>query len=205
VELSVVKSHKLIGSTRFDPQQKVKLKSVDGSIVETHGLVKARVREGKLEIPIKFQLVNKQIDIEGDGIIGKDFLQNMRAQICYGRKVVRFKWNNLSFEKLLISNGEIGKGSREVKTITLQKRSETIVQVPVECEDSQREGLIEKCELSAGIYIASSLTTVKNGYALTSILNTNDREMEILEPRLKVARIEDTPQDKNRVTEEYRD
>jgi hypothetical protein len=89
----VVKSHKLIGSTRFDPQQ-VKLKSVDGSIVETHGVVKAKVREGELEIPIKFQLVNKQVTIEGDGILGKDFLQNMKAQICYGNRTVKFKWKN---------------------------------------------------------------------------------------------------------------
>jgi hypothetical protein len=114
-----VKSHKLIGSTRFDPQQKVKLKSVDGSTVETHGMVNAQVREGKLAIPMEFHLVNKQKDIEGDGIIGKDFLQNMRTQICYGSKMVRFKWNNLSCEELLISKGEIGRESREVKTITL--------------------------------------------------------------------------------------
>jgi hypothetical protein len=62
-KVSVVKSHKLIGSTRFEPQQNFKLKSLDGSIVETHGLVKAQVREGELAIPMKFQLVNKQIDI----------------------------------------------------------------------------------------------------------------------------------------------
>jgi hypothetical protein len=88
-EASVVKSRKLIDSIRFDPQQ-VKLQSVDGSIVDTQWLVKAQVREGKLAIPMEFQLVNKQIDI-GNGIKGKDFLQNMRAQTCYGSKMVRFK------------------------------------------------------------------------------------------------------------------
>jgi hypothetical protein len=40
------------------------------------------------------------------------------------------------------------------------------------------------------IYVAGSLITVKNGYALTIILNTNDREVEIPEPRLRLAKIE---------------
>jgi hypothetical protein len=77
-----------------------------------------------------------------------------------------------------------------VRTITLQKRSETIVQIPVECEDNQKEGLIEKCEIDKGIFVASSLTAVKNGYVTTSILNTNDHEVKMPESRLKLGRIE---------------
>jgi hypothetical protein len=100
-EVSVVKSQKLIGSTRFDPQRKIKLKSVDGSVVETNGLIEAKVEEGSLRIPISLQLVNKQLDIEGDGILGKDFLLKTRAQICYKQKRVNFKWQNSRSEKLL--------------------------------------------------------------------------------------------------------
>jgi hypothetical protein len=33
----VIKSQKLIGTTEFEPQQKVRLKSVDGSIVRPTG------------------------------------------------------------------------------------------------------------------------------------------------------------------------
>jgi hypothetical protein len=67
--------------------------------------------------------------------------------------------------------------------------------VPVECENGQKEGLIEKREIGTGIYVASSLITVKNGYALTSLLNTNDREVEIPEPRLRLAKIEGVTRD----------
>jgi hypothetical protein len=42
-------------------------------------------------------------------------------------------------------NGKKRKG-KEVRTITLKRRSETIVQVHVDCEDGQKEGLIEKRE-----------------------------------------------------------
>jgi hypothetical protein len=80
-DVSVINSKKLINTTEFEPQQKVRLKSVHGSVVETHGLVKAQVLGGNMSIPMELQLVSKQVDIEGDGILGKDFLQKMKAQI----------------------------------------------------------------------------------------------------------------------------
>jgi hypothetical protein len=73
--VSIVYSKKLIGTTEFEPRQKVIFKSVDGSIVETYGLVQAHLLEEKMSIPVEFQLVNQQVDIEGDGILGRDFLQ----------------------------------------------------------------------------------------------------------------------------------
>jgi hypothetical protein len=85
-EVSVIKSQKLIGDTRFDPRQKVKLKSVDGAVVETYGQIEAKITEGNLKIPIRFQLVNRQLDIEEDGILGRDFLLETKAQICYKKK-----------------------------------------------------------------------------------------------------------------------
>jgi hypothetical protein len=90
--------------------------------------VKAKVLEGNMSIPMELQPVSKQLDLEGDGILGKDFLQQMRAQICYENKV-RFKWKKFSFEKNLTNRRQIGSKSREVRTITLPKRSETIVQI----------------------------------------------------------------------------
>jgi hypothetical protein len=93
--VSIINSRKLIGTTEFEPQQKVRLKNVDGSTVETYGLVQAHVQEGRTSIHVEFQLVNKQVDIEGDGILGKDFLQKMKAQICYKDRSLSFEWNNL--------------------------------------------------------------------------------------------------------------
>jgi hypothetical protein len=192
--VSVVKSKKLTGTTEFEPQQ-VKLKCVDGSVVETHGLVKAQVREGRASIPMEFQLVNKQVDLEGNGILGKDFLTKMKAQICYRSKSIKFSWKKFSFENKLTNTGQVEKESREVRTITLQKRSETIVKIPVECEDIQKEGLIERREINTGFFVASSLTTVNDGYIVTSILNTNDQEIVIPEPKLKLAKIKSVPFD----------
>jgi hypothetical protein len=120
-EVSVVKSQKLIGSTRFDPQQKIKLKSVDGLVVETYGLVEAKVKEGSRRIPISLQFVHKQLDIEGDGILGKDFLLRTRAQICYEQKRVNFKWQNSRFEKPLRCYKEAENREETVRTMTLNR------------------------------------------------------------------------------------
>jgi hypothetical protein len=64
VDVSVIKSKKLVSTTEFELQQKVRLKSVDGSIVETHGLVKAQVTEGNMSVPIELQLVIRQLQKE---------------------------------------------------------------------------------------------------------------------------------------------
>jgi hypothetical protein len=38
----------------------------------------------------EFQLVNKQIDIPCDEILGRDFLRNGKAQICYEIQCIKF-------------------------------------------------------------------------------------------------------------------
>jgi len=61
----------------------VKAKSVEGSEVETFGKVKAEVQIRNNSVPFEFQLVNKQVDISCDGIMGRDFFLRTKAQICY--------------------------------------------------------------------------------------------------------------------------
>jgi hypothetical protein len=86
----------------------------------------------------------------------------MQAQTCYGSGKVKCKWNNYSFEKPLTNREGVEDTGKKVRTITFQKRSETIVQVNVDCEDGQQKGQIEKYELRTGFYVANSVTTVRN-------------------------------------------
>jgi hypothetical protein len=44
-DISLIKGSTLIGSTEFDPKQKVKVKSVDGSVVKTHGALVLHIHE----------------------------------------------------------------------------------------------------------------------------------------------------------------
>jgi hypothetical protein len=68
--ICLLKSKKLLGTTEFEPSGKVGVKSVEGSIVENHGSIETKILEGYLQIPFHFQLVSKQVDLLGDGILG---------------------------------------------------------------------------------------------------------------------------------------
>ena len=87
-DISLLKGDKLIGTTEYDPKGKVRVKCVDGSPIETHGVVEARVELNSSSIVHGFQLVNKQVDIPCDGILGRDFLQNARARVSYESRTV---------------------------------------------------------------------------------------------------------------------
>jgi hypothetical protein len=75
-DISLVKSCKLLGTADFEPKDRVRVKSVEGSVIETHGSTETRIREGGIDIPFHFQLVSKQVDLKGDGLLGRDFFLN---------------------------------------------------------------------------------------------------------------------------------
>jgi hypothetical protein len=86
-DVSLLRSKNLLGAAEFEPEEKIRIKSVNGSVIETHGSIEAKIKEGELDIPFKFQLVSKQIYIR-DGILGRDFLQRTRAQTCYENRTL---------------------------------------------------------------------------------------------------------------------
>jgi hypothetical protein len=87
-DISLLRGTKLIGTTEYDPERKVKVKCVDGSPMETHGVLEARIELSNSSILHDFQLVNKQVDIPCDGILGRDSLQRKRAKVCYETRTV---------------------------------------------------------------------------------------------------------------------
>ena len=73
-DVSLVKSYQLLGTPEFEPKDRVRGKSVEGSVIETHGSKGTRIREGGIDIPFRLELVSKQVDLKGNGILGYDFL-----------------------------------------------------------------------------------------------------------------------------------
>jgi hypothetical protein len=51
------------------------VKCADGSVTETYGGIETQILEGYLQIPFRFQLVSKHVDLLGDGILGRYFLK----------------------------------------------------------------------------------------------------------------------------------
>jgi hypothetical protein len=63
----------LFGTAEFEPKDRVRVKSVEGSVIETHGSIENWIREGGIGIPFRFQLVSEQVDLKGGEILGLFF------------------------------------------------------------------------------------------------------------------------------------
>ena len=190
-DISLLKGDNFIGTTEYDPERKVKVKCVDGSPMETHGVLEARIELKNSSIKHNFQLVNKQVGIPCDGILGCDFLQRAKAKFCYESRTVTL-------------NGEIckmvGKAKqlelreqivRKMGQIKLPPRTESILKVPV-TPGSPLVGMTNKCKIQEGVTIAASLTSALDGYAITSILNTNDTEVNVQETLVELDDVDRT-------------
>jgi len=70
---SLVKRYKLLGTAEFAPNDMVRTKSVEGSVVETHGSIESRIWEGELDITFRFQLLSQQVDLKGKGVLGNKY------------------------------------------------------------------------------------------------------------------------------------
>jgi hypothetical protein len=71
----------------------------------------------------------------------------------------------------------------------LPPQTENILKIPV-MPGSPLIWIIDKCEIQEGVFIAASLTKVVDGYVMTSILNTNDREVEMQEPLVELDEVD---------------
>jgi len=151
--------------------------------------VKTVVHVESLKIPFSFQLVSKQVDISCDGILGRDFLENTGAQICYASGTLTFGTGSSKVSKTLLPI-DAGGQTQRVRRLALPSRTELMVRLPVKGRTHVREGITEKLEIQEGIYLAGAVTKIERGYAITSIANTTNDEVEIDEPVLELEEIE---------------
>jgi len=94
-DISLLKENKLVGTTEYDPEKIVKVKCVDKSPMENHGVLVARIELSNRSSVHLFQLVNKQVDIPCDRILCRDFLQSTRAKFCYESRTVNIEWRDM--------------------------------------------------------------------------------------------------------------
>jgi hypothetical protein len=86
------------------------VKSVEGSVIETHGNIETKILEGPLQIPFRFQLVSKQVDLLGDRMLGRDFLKQMQAKVCYQSRTQTFTYAGVTINKQMINDFSGNKG-----------------------------------------------------------------------------------------------
>jgi hypothetical protein len=201
-DISLVKSKRLLGTAEFEPRDRVRVKSVDGSTLETHGSIETQIRANGVDIPYSFQLVSHQVDLKGDGILGRDFLKVMQAHICYKERLLTFQYKGTIVRKKLgplMGAEDETPQDRRADRLTLPARTEMIVRLPVNVESHVKEGLVEKSEVLTGVYLAESLVKVNNGHIITSVLNTREQEVEIPSTEVQLVELDDNDREETAV------
>jgi len=194
-DISLVKSEKLLSTAEFEPRDQVHVKSIEGSVTETHASLETLVQEGDMNIPYRLQLVSKQVDLKGDGILGCEFLAAMRACICYRERVLIFSYKGVLVCRKLVSLPGVEQGTprdRRVNKLTLPARTKLIVQVPVDAGPRVQEGIVERAELMPGVYMDESLVMIAKGCVITSIIKTNEEDAELFYPVVKLEELGDS-------------
>jgi hypothetical protein len=81
-DISLITSTKLLGDAVSDPNRKIRVRGVDGSIVQMYGVIQVGIQENfRGRFPL--HVVSKQIDFVHDGVLASYFLQSTKAKICY--------------------------------------------------------------------------------------------------------------------------
>jgi hypothetical protein len=150
------------------------VRGISNEIERTLGEVDAKLMIGNCETEHKFQVV-EGINIPYDGILGKDFFESKKATINYMRKKIMGKVV-LKFDR----ERQLEESNQEVWVI-LKPRCETIVRLRTRSKELE-SGLINRTEIAPGIITAGTLTIVREGTCLTSIVNMNDKEEDVALP-----------------------
>ena len=152
-DVSLIKTGNLDKNRKFDRDGRVKVKSVDGSIIENFGTVKTVVHVGLLKISFTFQLVNKKDDIPCGGILGRDFLEHAAARVCSATRTSTLGAGSNKISKRLSPINTEGR-TKGVRRLVLPSRTELMFRLPVKGGAHICEGITEKQEIHEGVYLA---------------------------------------------------
>jgi hypothetical protein len=157
--------------------------------MEIHGVLETRIELTNSSIVHDFQLVKKQVDIPCGGILSRDFHQSTREKVCYESRTVTLNGETSKMVGKAKQLETREPNMRKTGQIKLPLRAESIARVPV-TPGSPLVGLTNKCEIQEGVILAASLIKVVDGYVMTSILNTNNAEVDLQEPLVELDEVD---------------
>ena len=78
---------------------------------------------------------------------------------------------------------------KSVNKLTLLARAEVIVNLAVTEGSPVKEGLIERAEVLAGVYLAESVVRLDKGHVITSVLDSREEEVEMPSREVQVVEL----------------
>lgn len=158
--------------SQVNPEERTLISGLATLQMSTKGTIEVTFNLNSLERQQKCQVVPK---CPHDCILGRDFLKASGAVIDFRSNSVKIGNESFSFA---VKNVRVG-----TLRVYVPARCERIVQLST---ISEGVGLVAKCELAPGVYLGNSLTKAKDGKCVCSIVNTNENEVEIEVPSVKL-------------------
>ena len=128
-------------------------------------------------IPCNFHVVGNDINIEVDGIIGCDILQNLEGKIDMTAGYVELNRQKIPFKKN--------------ETVTISGKSRQVIYVNVKNQHGQKFGILPKLQLHPKLHCSDALVNNINGRAYVMVINTDNDPIEIEVPSVELERMEE--------------
>ncbi|XP_036141761.1 uncharacterized protein LOC118645219 [Monomorium pharaonis] len=169
--VSLIKLKTLKGQTKIRDEH-IKLTGITGHSIMTLGRTSVNVVMHDKKIKHPMYVIRDDAPIEYEGILGADFTRKNNVTCNYGTKTVRL--------------GDTKFKLYPYRRVTLQPRSETIVQVTASVNTLE---VINSEEMAPGVFLGSCLVEPENHTCPISIINTNDKKIDLQLPRVEIKKI----------------
>jgi len=179
-EISIVKGACLMPGVAFQPTEGIKIKGIADSVLWTEGTVTLTLLTQAHETSDTFHIMSDDFDCMYDGILGRDFWEDKKATIDYCNRTIKMG-------EVMLQLDNASQKIKEQRKLKLEARTENIVLLPTH---SRGQGFISKQELIPGVYLAESLTVVRHGHCITSIVNTLCEEVTLDTPLVNLEECE---------------
>ncbi|CAK9812938.1 Retrovirus-related Pol polyprotein from transposon 17.6 [Anthophora plagiata] len=166
---NLLKIRSLHPSTKINHNEILRLTGITAQHVLTRGQITLEI----LGLPAPFHLVDDSFPIAQEGIVGSDFLKRHKAHIDYENELLKSNGRSIPFQ------------SNERIIIPARSRARAYV---IATNPEIGEGYVPRLKFRGinGLYLGDALVKVINGKAHLDVINTNDRDVELVIPKIKI-------------------
>jgi hypothetical protein len=141
-EISIVKDASLRPGIDFRPNKGINVKGIANTVLKTEGTVTLKLLTQTHETTHTFHVMGDGFDCRYDGILGRDFWEDKKANITYCDRQIVMEDMTVKFDPKITLE-------REPHKLVLKARTESIVGLPTK---SRGPGLISNRDITWGVF-----------------------------------------------------